>query len=87
MKLKQYMQENTVVGFEVLENQVAFSVILEGGVRQALDVDTANIANGTPLTAVEDFTVSGDIITVAGITINTEQVEITTAEERLEQLR
>jgi len=86
MKLKQYMQENTVIGFEVIENEIAFSAILESGSRQALDVDTSSIPNGTQLTAVEDFTVDGDVITVAGITLNTEEVEITTPEERLDQL-
>jgi hypothetical protein len=86
MKLKQYMQENTITGFEVIENQIALSVILEGGVRQALDVDTSSIQSGTQLYAVEEFSVNGDIITVAGIILNTEEVEITTPEERLEQL-
>jgi hypothetical protein len=86
MKLKQYMQENTVTGFEVIENQIVLSVILEGGARQALDVDTSSIQSGTQLSAVEEFSVNGDIITVAGIILNTEEVEITTPEERLEQL-
>lgn len=85
MKLKQYMQENTVIGFEVIENEIAFSVILESGARQALDIDTSSVPNGMQLTAVEDFTVDGDVITVAGITLNTNEVEITTPEERLEQ--
>lgn len=80
------MQENTITGFEVIENQIALSVILEGGVRQALDVDTSSIQSGTQLYAVEEFSVNGDIITVAGIILNTEEVEITTPEERLEQL-
>jgi hypothetical protein len=87
MKLKQYMQENTVKGFEVIENQIAISVILESGARHALDVDTSSIPNGTRLTVVENFSVDDGIITVAGITLNTEEVEITTPEERLEQLR
>jgi Tfp pilus assembly protein PilN len=87
MKLKQYMQENAVTGFEVVENEIAFSVILESGARQALKVDTSSVPNGTQLTAVEDFTVDGDTLTVAGITLNTDEVEITTPEERLEQLK
>jgi len=30
MKLKQYLQENTVTGFEILENQLIISVITDG---------------------------------------------------------
>jgi hypothetical protein len=76
MKLKQYMQENTVTGFEVIENEIAFSVILESGARQSLNVDTSDVPNGTQLSTVTDFTINGDVITVAGITINTEEVEV-----------
>jgi hypothetical protein len=76
MKLKQYMQENTVTGFEVIENNVAVSVILESGARQALAVDTSSIPGGTQLTAITSFQINDDILTVAGITLDTNVVEV-----------
>lgn len=83
MKLKQFMQENTVTGFEVIENQVAFSVITNG-VYTALDTDTSNIPNGTKLSVVEDFTVDNDIVSVAGINIDSNEVEVRVPEDRNE---
>ena len=76
MKLKQYMQENTVTGFEVIENEIVFSVILENGVRQALEVDTSNVPSGTQLATVTDFVIDGDVVTVAGINLNTDEVAV-----------
>ena len=86
MKLKQYMQENAVTAFEVLENELVFSAIV-GGSAQALSVDTSSVPNGTPLEIVEDFEVDGDTLTVAGITLNLNDVEILTFEEQLEQMK
>ena len=80
------MQENIVTAFEVIENQIALSAVVADKY-QALNVDTSNIVAGMQLTLTENFIVNGDIITVAGITINTNEVEITTAEERLEKLK
>lgn len=81
MKLDQYLQENTVTGFEVIPNQIALSVITDS-TRQALAVDTSNIPSGTQLTVAEDFEVDGDTVRVAGITLDASEVEILETEDR-----
>lgn len=80
------MQENTVTGFEVLENQAVFSVIVNGRLT-AIETNVSDIPAGTPLSQTEEFTVDGDIITVAGVTLNTSEVEIITPQERIEEFQ
>ena len=82
MKLKQFIEEKTITGFEVIENQIAISIFIDK-VPYALNNDTSQIIAGTPLTTVENFQINGDIITVAGIQINTNEIEILTPEEAL----
>ena len=75
MLLKIYMQENPVSGFEVVENVLALSVV-SGGVCTELDVDTSNIEAGTKLKTVNEFVVDGDMVYVAGITIDASKVQV-----------
>lgn len=81
MKLNQFMQENQVTGFEVLEDHLVFSVIVNN-TAYALEIDTSSVASGTQLTRTGNFSVDGDILTVAGVTLNLAEVEIITPEER-----
>lgn len=64
------MQENTVTAFEVVSDVLILNAEVNGA-EYGLDVDTSNIPFGTMLERVEEFTVDGDILTVAGLTLNT----------------
>ena len=70
MTLKQFMQENVVTAFEVVPEVLILNVEVDQ-TEYALDVDTSEIQFGTMLERVEDFTVDGDTLTVAGLTLNT----------------
>lgn len=70
MTLKQFMQENVVTAFEVVPEVLILNVEVDQ-TEYALDVDTSEIQFGTMLERVEYFTVDGDILTVAGLTLNT----------------
>lgn len=75
MTLKQFMQENVVTAFEVVPEVLILNVEVDG-TEYALDVDTSNIPFGTMLERVEDFTVDGDILTVAGLALNTSTTNV-----------
>ena len=64
------MQENVVTAFEVVPEVLILNVEVDQ-TEYALDVDTSEIQFGTMLERVEDFTVDGDTLTVAGLTLNT----------------
>lgn len=81
MKLNQFMQENKVTEFEVLENSLVFSAIVNS-TAYSLETDTSRVASGIKLTRTSDFSIDGDILTVAGITLNLAEVEIITPKER-----
>jgi len=78
MKLKDILQKNDVIAFEVIENQRILSVILKNDIRHALNVDTSNILAGTQLTVVDDFSIKNDILTVSNISLNVNEVEVIT---------
>lgn len=69
------MQQNPVSGFEVIENVLAINVI-SNGVCTELSVDTSNIEAGTKLKTVNEFVVDGDMVYVAGITIDASKVQV-----------
>jgi len=46
-----------------------------------LDVDTSSIAGGTPLTIVNEYTLDNDQLTVAGLTVNVNEVELLTSDQ------
>ena len=69
MTLKEFLEENQVTAFEIVENVVIVNVVV-GSRTQGLDVDTSNIVAGTVLKKVYDFTVDDDILTVDGLTLD-----------------
>jgi hypothetical protein len=83
MKLKKFLEENEVTGFEIIQNQLIINAITEGGATYGLNVDTSNIENGTPLTIETEFTIEDDILTVGGIVVNTEEIEMLLSDEEV----
>jgi hypothetical protein len=84
MTLKQFMEENTVTAFDVVPEVLILNVEVDG-TEYALDVDTSEIPFGTMLERVEDFTVDGDILTVAGLTLNTSTTNVLGLPETLSE--
>lgn len=66
--LKEFMNENEVTAFEVIDNLLISAVV--GETSYALDVDTSNIPGGTLVTKVSDFSLNDDILTVGNITVD-----------------
>lgn len=79
MKLKNFLQENPQVSFEIIPNILILNVIVES-VTYGLDVDTSNIQNGTRLETVSDYTLENDVLTVSGLSINTNEVDVLESE-------
>jgi hypothetical protein len=79
MKLKNFLQENPQVSFEIIPNILILNVIV-GSVTYGLDVDTSNIQNGTRLETVSEYTLENDILTVSGLSLNTNDVDILESE-------
>lgn len=75
MKLNQFIQENTITDFDVVEGQLVISVNTTGS-STGLDVDTSNIPGGTPVKVVSDYTINGDILTVDGLTLNIAETDV-----------
>lgn len=86
MKLKEFLEENNVTGFELIQNQLIINAITEGGTTYGLNVDTSNIENGTQLTTETEFTIESDVLTVGGISVNTQEVEMLSSTEEVEVL-
>lgn len=79
MKLKNFLQENPQVSFEIIPNILILNIIV-GNVTYGLDVDTSNIQNGTRLETVSEYTLENDILTVSGLSLNTNDVDILESE-------
>ena len=79
MKLKNFLQENPQVSFEIIPNILILNVIV-GSVTYGLDVDTSNIQNGTRLETVSEYTLENDILTVSGLSLNTNDVDVLESE-------
>ena len=76
MTLKQFLTDKTLTSVEITEQ---YNLIYNVYVDQAgygLDIDTSNVVAGTQLTMREDFTLEGDILSVAGISINTAETNM-----------
>jgi len=76
MTLKQFLTDKTLTSVEITEQ---YNLIYNVYVDQAgygLDIDTSNVVAGTQLTMREDFTLEGDILSVAGISIDTTQTNM-----------
>ena len=80
MTLKQFMEENEVTSFEVVPDVLILNAEV-GEAEYGLDVDTSNIPFGTILQRFDLFSVDGDILTVGGLTLNTETTNMLGMEE------
>jgi hypothetical protein len=71
MTLKEFLTDKTLNSVEITEQ---YNLIYNVYVDQAgygLDIDTSNVEAGTQLTMRQDFTLENDILSVAGISIDT----------------
>ena len=76
MTLKDFLQDKTLTAVEITEEyNLIFNVYVEGA-GYGLDIDNSNIPNGTRLSMREDFTLENDILSVAGISIDTTQTNM-----------
>ena len=76
MTLKEFLTDKTINSVEITEQ---YNLIYNVYVDQAgygLDIDTSEVVAGTPLTMREDFTLENDILSVAGISIDTTQINM-----------
>jgi len=76
MTLKEFLTDKTLTSVEITEQ---YNLIYNVYVDQAgygLDIDTSNVEAGTQLTMRQDFTLENDILSVAGISIDTTQINM-----------
>ena len=76
MTLKEFLTDKTLTSVEITEQ---YNLIFNVYVDQAgygLDIDTSNVEAGTQLYMSEDFTLENDILSVAGISIDTTQINM-----------
>ena len=76
MTLKQFLTDKTLTAVEISEEyQLIFNVYIDQA-GYGLNIDISNVPYGTQLTIREDFTLENDILSVAGISINTTTTEM-----------
>jgi len=76
MTLKEFLTDKTLTSVEITEQ---YNLIFNVYVDQAgygLDIDTSNVEAGTQLYMRQDFTLENDILSVAGISINTAETNM-----------
>jgi len=76
MTLKEFLTDKTLTSVEITEQ---YNLIYNVYVDQAgygLDIDTSEVVSGTPLEMREDFTLENDILSVAGISIDTAETNM-----------
>ena len=76
MKLKTFLTEKTLTAVEIFDGYGLIGNICIEDTIYGLRVDTSNIVAGTSLIRYTDFTLENDTLTVAGISINTNDVEM-----------
>ena len=75
MKLKDFLSKITLTGVEICkEYNLIYNVYDENNAGVGLNIDTSMVPNGTKLTYHTNFTLENDILTVDGISINTNDV-------------
>lgn len=79
MNLKIFMNENSPTAFEIVPDVLILNVIVEDVVH-GLDVDTSEVQQ-TQLQTVSEYTLENDILTVAGLSLNTAEVNILGTDE------
>lgn len=72
--LKEFIQENDVTGFELVNN-VILSVVVDN-ITYALDVDTSEIPYGMLVQRVNEFIIEEDILSVNNVSININNVNV-----------
>lgn len=76
MTLKEFLTDKTLTAVELSEEfGIIFNVYIEEA-GHGLNVNTTSIPYGTQLTMREDFTLQDDILSVAGISIDTTITEM-----------
>ena len=71
MTLKQFLTDKTISAVEITEEyNLIFNVYVEGA-GYGLDIDNSNVPDGTRLSMREDFTLENNILSVAGISLDT----------------
>jgi hypothetical protein len=83
MKLKEFLEEKNVTGFELIPGQLVISVITDGDTLYALDVDTSTIEGGTDLVRETEFVIEDETLTVSGLTLNIETTSLLSFEETM----
>lgn len=76
MTLKEFLQDKTLTSLEITEEyNLIFNVYVEGAC-YGLDIDNSNVPDGTKLYIREDFILENNILSVAGISIDTTITEM-----------
>jgi hypothetical protein len=76
MTLQDFLTDKTLTAVEITEEySLIFNVYVEE-TGYGLSIDNSNIPDGTPLYMREDFTLENDILSVAGISIDTTITEM-----------
>ena len=76
MTLKEFLTDKTITAVEITEQyNLIFNVYVEGA-GYGLAIDNSNVPNGTQLYMREDFTLENDILSVAGISLDTTQTNM-----------
>ena len=75
MILRQFLQENQITGFEIIENQLIINVVTNETL-YGLSVDTSNIQSGTPVTFTADYIINDNMIEIDELSINIDETII-----------
>jgi hypothetical protein len=76
MTLKEFLTDKTLTSVEITEDYNLIYNVYVDQTGYGLDIDTSNVEAGTPLTMRQDFTLENDILSVAGISIDTTQISM-----------
>jgi hypothetical protein len=76
MTLKEFLTDKTLTSVEITEQYNLIYNIYVDQAGYGLDIDTSNVEAGTQLEMREDFTLENDILSVAGISIDTTQINM-----------
>jgi hypothetical protein len=76
MTLKEFLTDKTLTSVEITEDYNLIYNVYVDQTGYGLDIDTSNVEAGTPLQMRQDFTLENDILSVAGISIDTTQISM-----------
>lgn len=71
MTLKEFLTDKTLSAVEITEEFGIIYNVYIGEAGYGLDIDTSGVPYGTQLYIRKDFTLENDILSVAGISIDT----------------